>query len=483
MEAAPCRRKGLQTFATLLKNQFRKDCFSMSIVQPRTLSGFMELLPARQIQFDRMAAIIRESFSLYGFTPLDTPLIEASEVLLAKGGGETEKQIYRFTKGDSDLSLRFDLTVPLAKYVALNYANLAFPFRRFQIGKVYRGERAQRGRFREFYQADIDIIGDGKLDISNDAEIPAIIYRTFTALGLKRFQIRVNNRKVLNGFYAMLDLTHKSGAIMRTVDKLEKIGAPQVRELLMGEEIGLTAQQAGEIMNFIAITGTNQQVLDALEGYRGRHPLFDEGLDELKAVAKNLAAFGVPEDHFAVDLTIARGLDYYTGTVYETTMLDHPEIGSICSGGRYDNLAEYYTEKQLPGVGISIGLTRLFFVLEDQGYLNNNLNTAPADALILPMTDDMAAAISLATTLRNQSVRVQIYGEQKKFKQKMSYADKLGVPYVIFLGEEEIAAGVCAVKNMRTGEQVKLSPAEAVTLIQGGLVELNQGTPILDKGE
>ena len=453
----------------------------MSIVQPRTLSGFMELLPARQIQFDRMAAIIRESFSLYGFTPLDTPLIEASEVLLAKGGGETEKQIYRFTKGDSDLSLRFDLTVPLAKYVALNYANLAFPFRRFQIGKVYRGERAQRGRFREFYQADIDVIGDGKLDISNDAEIPAIIYRTFTALGLKRFQIRVNNRKVLNGFYAMLDLTHKSGLIMRTVDKLEKIGAPQVKELLMGEEIGLTAQQAGEIMNFIAITGTNQQVLDALEGYRGRHPLFDEGLDELKEVAKNLAAFGVPEDHFAVDLTIARGLDYYTGTVYETTMLDHPEIGSICSGGRYDNLAEYYTEKQLPGVGISIGLTRLFFVLEDQGYLNSNLNTAPADALILPMTQDMAPAISLATTLRSQGIRVQIYGEQKKFKQKMSYADKLGVPYVIFLGEEEIAAGQCAVKNMRTGEQVKLAPADAVALIQSGLVELNQGTPILDQ--
>ena len=455
----------------------------MSIVQPRTLSGFMELLPARQIQFDRMAAIIRESFSLYGFTPLDTPLIEASEVLLAKGGGETEKQIYRFTKGDSDLSLRFDLTVPLAKYVALNYANLAFPFRRFQIGKVYRGERAQRGRFREFYQADIDIIGDGKLDISNDAEIPAIIYRTFTSLGLKRFQIRVNNRKVLNGFYAMLDLTHKSGLIMRTVDKLEKIGAPQVRELLMGEEIGLTAQQAAEIMNFIAITGSNQEVLKALEAYRGRHPLFDEGLDELNAVAKNLAAFGVPESNFAVDLTIARGLDYYTGTVYETTMLDHPEIGSICSGGRYDNLAEYYTEKQLPGVGISIGLTRLFFVLEDQGYLNDQLNTAPADALILPMTDDMAPAISLATTLRNQGVRVQIYGEQKKFKQKMSYADKLGVPYVIFLGEEGIAAGVCAVKNMRSGEQVKVSPADALALIQAGLVELNQGTPILDKGD
>ena len=455
----------------------------MAKVQPRTLSGFMELLPGRQIQFDRMAAIIRESFSLYGFTPLDTPLIEASEVLLAKGGGETEKQIYRFTKGDSDLSLRFDLTVPLAKYVALNYASLAFPFRRFQIGKVYRGERAQRGRFREFYQADIDIIGDGKLDISNDAEIPAIIYRTFTSLGLRRFQIRVNNRKILNGFYGMLDLTHKSGDIMRTVDKLEKIGEKSVRDLLTAPEIGLSDEQAAEILRFIDIKGSNAQVLAALEQYRGRNEKFDEGLDELGAMVKNLAGFGVPEENFALDLTIARGLDYYTGTVYETTMLDHPEIGSICSGGRFDNLAEYYTDKQLPGVGISIGLTRLFFVLEDQGYLNEQLNTAPADVLILPMTEDMAPAISLATSLRTANIRTQIYGEQKKFKQKMSYADKIAVPYVIFLGEDEIKDGAAAVKNMRTGEQVKLPVNEAVAAIQAGLAELNQGAPILDKGE
>ncbi len=454
----------------------------MAKVQPRTLSGFMELLPGRQIQFDRMAAIIRESFSLYGFTPLDTPLIEASEVLLAKGGGETEKQIYRFNKGDSDLSLRFDLTVPLAKYVALNYANLAFPFRRFQIGKVYRGERAQRGRFREFYQADIDIIGDGKLDISNDAEIPAIIYRTFTSLGLRRFQIRVNNRKILNGFYAMLDLTQKSGDIMRTVDKLEKIGEKSVRDLLTAPEIGLTDEQAAEILRFIEIKGTNAEILASLEQYRGRNEKFDEGLDELGAMVKNLAGFGVPEANFALDLTIARGLDYYTGTVYETTMLDHPEIGSICSGGRFDNLAEYYTDKQLPGVGISIGLTRLFFVLEDQGYLNDQLNTAPADVLILPMTEDMAPAISLATSLRTANIRTQIYGEQKKFKQKMSYADKIAVPYVIFLGEDEIKDGAAAVKNMRTGEQVKLPVNEAVAAIQAGLAELNQGAPILDKG-
>ena len=452
----------------------------MSKVQPRTLSGFMELLPPRQAQFERMAAIIRESFSLYGFTPLDTPLIESSEVLLAKGGGETEKQIYRFTKGDSDLSLRFDLTVPLAKYVALNYGKLAFPFRRFQIGKVYRGERAQRGRFREFYQADIDIIGDGKLDISNEAEIPSIIYRTFTALGLKRFVICVNNRKVLNGFYAMLGLSEKSTDIMRTVDKLDKIGGEKVQSILE-EELNVPKEQALEILRFVAINGSNQEVLDALEAYRGRHELFDQGLDELRTVVGYLAAFGVPEDHFAVDLAIARGLDYYTGTVYETTMLDHPEIGSICSGGRYDNLAEYYTDKQLPGVGISIGLTRLFFVLEDQGYLNDQLNTAPADVLVLPMTEDMGPAITLATQLRAAGLRTQIHGEQKKFKQKMAYADKIGVPYIAILGEDEIKEDVAAIKNMASGEQKKLSYQQAALEIKAGLEELNRGTPILDR--
>ena len=453
----------------------------MSKVQPRTLSGFMELLPARQAQFDRMVEILRRTYSLYGFTPLDTPLIEASEVLLAKGGGETEKQIYRFQKGDADLALRFDLTVPLAKYVALHYNDLTFPFRRYQIGKVYRGERAQRGRFREFYQADIDVIGDGKLDISNEAEIPSIIYRAFTALGLKRFQIRVNNRKILNGFYAMLGLTQQSGEIMRTVDKLDKIGAAKVKELLV--EGGVSEDNAQEILHFIGISGGNQAVLTALETYRGRNEVFDTGLDELTTVVKYLAAFGVPETHFAVDLTIARGLDYYTGTVYETTMLDHPEIGSICSGGRYDNLAEYYTDKQLPGVGISIGLTRLFFVLEDQGYLNDGLNTAPADVLLLPMTEDLSPAIALATQLREAGIRAQIHGEQKKFKQKISYADKLHIPYVIFLGEDEIQSGVAAVKDLATGEQVKLPPAEAIAHIQAGLDKLNQGAPILDRGE
>ena len=451
----------------------------MEIIKPRTLSGFMELLPGKQIRFEKMTEILRSTYASYGFAPLDTPAIEDAQILLAKGGGETEKQIYRFTKGDSDLALRFDLTVPLAKYVALHYNDLAFPFRRFQISKVYRGERAQRGRFREFYQADIDIIGDGKLDILNEAEIPAIIYKVFRGFGLSRFQIRVNNRKILNGFYALLGLSERSGDIMRTVDKLDKIGAEKVKAILL-DECGLTENQAEEILKFIAIQGSNAQVLSALEGYTGRNELFDQGLEELKAVTANLSAFGVPEENFAVDLTIARGLDYYTGTVYETTLLDHPEIGSVCSGGRYDNLAGYYIDKQLPGVGIYIGLTRLFYVLDEQGLLNPELPSAPADALVLPMTADPAPAIALAETLRSGGIRVQLYGEQKKFKQKMAYANKLEVPFAVLLGEDEIAEGMCSVKNMKTGEQVKLTPVEAAVYIKTSLNCGNQAI-ILEK--
>ena len=451
----------------------------MASMKPRTLSGFMELLPGPQLQMERIMETLRTTYALYGFTPLDTPAIEAAEVLLAKGGGETEKQIYRFTKGDSDLALRFDLTVPLAKYVALHYGELSFPFRRYQIGKVYRGERAQRGRFREFYQADIDIIGDGKLDIVNEAEIPSIIYRTFTALGLKRFQIRVNNRKVLNGFYAALGLTEQAGDIMRTADKLEKIGPDNVRKILT-DDLSIPAEKVEEILNFMAISGSNDEVLAALDGYRGRNELLDQGLDELKTVVSYLADFGVPQENFAVDLTIARGLDYYTGTVYETTLLDHPEIGSVCSGGRYDNLAEYYIDKQLPGVGISIGLTRLFYVLGEQHMLNGEMNTAPADALILPMTADLSPAIRLATAFREQGIRTQLYLEQKKFKAKMSYADKLTIPYAVFLGEDEIAQGKCSVKDLRTGVQETLTPAEAAAQIQAGIEALNQGKVIVE---
>lgn len=419
-------------------------------VTPRTLSGFMELLPQEQLKFDKIVRTLQDVYASYGFLPLDTPILESSEVLLAKAGGETEKQIYRFNKGDTDLAMRFDLTVPLAKYVAKNYSSLTFPFKRFQIGKVYRGERAQKGRFREFYQADIDIIGDTKLDIMNDAEVPSIIYNIFTSLGLDDFTIRINNRKVLSGFFEILDLSGNVTDILRIVDKIEKIGPDAVAKEL--EDLGASSEQCREILKFISISGSTQQVIEQLRAYSNKSAVFDAGVDELEAVANGIAAFNVPEKNYKIDLCIARGLDYYTGTVYETTFNKHPEIGSICSGGRYDNLAEYYTDKKLPGVGISIGLTRLFYILSTMGYLN--ASAADPAVLVIPMTSDLSYAIGTATAMRAAGVPAQIYFEQKKFKHKIGYADKLGIPFAAFIGEDEIAAGKVTLKNMTTGEQV-----------------------------
>ena len=441
----------------------------MEKVTPRTLSGFMELLPADQLKMERLLGTLRRVYSLYGFTPLDTPAIESAEVLLAKGGGETEKQIYRFMKGDSDLALRFDLTVPLAKYVAANYAKLQFPFRRFQIGKVWRGERAQRGRFREFYQADIDVIGDGKLDIMNEAEIPSIICRAFTELGLRDFTIRINNRKVLGGFFRMHGMSAPA-EILRTIDKLEKIGAEKVRAILL-EDCGLDESQAAAVLDFTGFTGTTAEKLAFLEGMCGRDELFDEGVRELRTVAEALPGLGVPPERFALDFTIARGLDYYTGTVYETRMLDHPEIGAICAGGRYDNLAEYYSDRSLPGVGVAIGLTRLFYVLSEQGLLNPELEAAPADAIVLPMTEDLGFAAETATLLRESGIRTQLYTEEKKFKQKLSYASKLGIPFAVIIGEDEAKSGLVSLKDMRRGEQISCAPAEAAEKIKAALAE------------
>lgn len=451
----------------------------MEKVTPRTLSGFMELLPADQLKMERLLGTLRRVYSLYGFTPLDTPAIESAEVLLAKGGGETEKQIYRFMKGDSDLALRFDLTVPLAKYVAANYAKLQFPFRRFQIGKVWRGERAQRGRFREFYQADIDVIGDGKLDIMNEAEIPSIICRAFTELGLRDFTIRINNRKVLGGFFRMHGMSAPA-EILRTIDKLEKIGAEKVRAILL-EDCGLDESQAAAVLDFTGFTGTTAEKLAFLEGMCGRDELFDEGVRELRTVAEALPGLGVPPERFALDFTIARGLDYYTGTVYETTINSHPEIGSVCSGGRYDDLAEYYTDRKLPGAGISIGVTRLFYVLSEQGLLNPELEAAPADAIVLPMTEDLGFAAETATLLRESGIRTQLYTEEKKFKQKLSYASKLGIPFAVIIGEDEAKSGLVSLKDMRRGEQISCAPAEAAEKIKAALAESARARLIKEK--
>ena len=435
----------------------------MNKIEPRTLPGFMELLPKEQILFNKMKEKIQKSYEKFGFLPIDTPIIEMSDVLLAKAGGETEKQIYRFQKGDNDLALRFDLTVPLAKYVTEYYNDLSFPFRRYQIGKVYRGERPQKGRFREFYQCDIDIIGDGELSIINDAEMPAVIYSTIKDLGFEDFTICINNRKLLSGLFKELDLEEKSVDIMRIIDKIEKIGKENVIECL--KDLELSENQINDIINFIEISGTTEEKIDSLEKLNYTNEIFNEGLEELKQVVKYVKAFGVPNSNFKVDLTIARGLDYYTGTVYETFLNEYRELGSVCSGGRYDNLAEYYTDKKLPGVGISIGLTRLFYKLNELNALKEEQNSI-AKVLVVSMVEDNSKALEVATELRSENINAEVYLENKKIKAKFKYADRLAIPYVIVIGEDEIANNTVTLKNMQTGEQETLKIEEVIKKIK-----------------
>ena len=422
--------------------------------EPRTLPGFMELLPNEQILFNQMKKTIEESYQKFGFLPIDTPVIELSEVLLAKAGGETEKQIYRFNKGETDLSLRFDLTVPLAKFVAKNYNDLSFPFRRYQIGKVYRGEKAQKGRYREFYQCDIDIIGDGELSIINDAELPVVISTTFKNLGFSNFTIKINNRKILNGLYEGLGQKENSVDIMRIIDKIDKIGEEKVRKEI--SELGVSNEIVDKLVSFIKIEGTTDERLAKLDEMNIENETYQKGVHELKDVIKYIRMFGLPEENFTVDFTIARGLDYYTGTVYETFLNEYRELGSVCSGGRYENLAENYTDKKLPGVGISIGLTRLFYKLNELGLIKATKKSV-ADVLIVPMMDDMKEAIALGTNLRNAGINTEIYLNDKKIKAKMKYADRLKIPYVIVVGENEVQANKLKVKNMETGEEKEAS--------------------------
>ena len=425
----------------------------MAKTEPRTLSGFMELLPNDQILFNQMMDTIEETYQRFGFLPLDTPIIELSEVLLAKAGGETEKQIYRFTRGDTDLSLRFDLTVPLAKYVAKNYGNLSFPFRRYQIGKVYRGERTQKGRYREFYQCDIDIIGDGNLDLINDAELPSVIYMIFTKLGFSNFTIKINNRKILNGLFESIGQKENSVEILRIIDKIDKIGKDAVKEEL--EKINVEKDQIDKIIKFIEIEGTNDEKIEKLKALKIENEVFNKGLDELDYVVKNMRLFGIPEANIMIDLTIARGLDYYTGTVYETFLNDYRELGSVCSGGRYENLAENYTDKKLPGVGISIGLTRLFYKLQELNLIKAEKKSI-SDVLIIPMVEDLSVPIKVANTLRSNGINTEVYLNNKKLKAKFKYADKLEIPYVVVIGEDEIEKQVVKLKDMKTGEEKEI---------------------------
>ena len=434
------------------------------MIEPKTLPGFMELLPSSQIEFNNIKEKIQKTYEKFGFLPLDTPIIEASEVLLAKAGGETEKQIYRFNKGKNDLSLRFDLTVPLAKYVAEYWGELSFPFKRYQIGKVYRGEKAQEGRYREFYQCDIDIIGDGELSLKYDAELPNVIYETFKSLGFEKFTICINNRKILNGLFEELGLGECSADILRIIDKIEKIGKEAVEKEIAN--LGVENAKINKILQFIEIDGSTDEKLEKLKALGIESQLFNTGVSELTEVIKQIRIYKMPEKNFKIDLTIARGLDYYTGTVYETFLDDYRKLGSVCSGGRYENLAEYYTNKKLPGVGISIGLTRFFYQMKKENILKDTKKSI-SKVLIAPMSEnELEYSSEVGSILRNANINTEIYLEDKKIKAKFKYADKLAIPYVAVIGEEEKQNNTVTLKNMETGEQETIELNKIVEKLQ-----------------
>jgi histidyl-tRNA synthetase len=448
------------------------------------MPGVLELLPLDQIAFQRMLDVIRRNYERFGFVPVETPVIEFSDVLLTKTGGETERQVYfvqstgSLEQGEKpDLALRFDLTVPLARYVAEHEHDLSFPFRRYQMQRVYRGERAQRGRFREFYQCDIDVIGKDSLSVRYDAELPAVIYSVFRELNIGAFTIQLNNRKLMRGFFESLGVTdgEQQTLVLREVDKLDKRGADYVRDTLTGEPFGLSAEVAQKILDFVQVRSTSlQDAFDKLDALGPGPESMEQGRAELKEVLGLIRDFGVPETHYVLNLSIARGLDYYTGTVYETTLNDHPQIGSICSGGRYENLASQYTKSKLPGVGISIGLTRLYWQLRDAGLVATGQSTV--DVLVTQMdAAQMPAYLALANELRSAGIATEVVLEGGKLGKQFKYADRAGIRFVIVLGEDEIAKGVVTVKDLRREDQFEVSRADLIKSLRVELAQAEVG--------
>lgn len=420
----------------------------MNIVRPSTIAGVMELLPEDQLVFDKMKNIIEETYKKYQFLPIDTPVIEKNEILFAKGGGETEKQIYEIASDTRDMSLRFDLTVPLARYVAEHFSDLNFPFKRYHIGKVYRGERNQKGRYREFYQCDIDIIGHNKLAIENDAIPPRVIYEIFEKLDTPDVSFRINNRKLLNGFFESLGIDNTT-EVLRLIDKKDKIGLENMKEDLIKI---LDSERAEKIVSFIEAGNSNQETLDKFAGLV-ENDLYEEGLKELNTVYKYMIKLGIPDANIKLDPSITRGLDYYTGTVYETFINGYEKIGSVSSGGRYEKLADNFTKQALPGVGMSIGLTRLFYQLKEIGLVDKKEENL-TEILIIPMSEEENFyAIDILNILHDKGKSADIYLEGGKLKKKFSYADKIGVKYAYIIGGEERENKTITVRNMKTGEQ------------------------------
>ena len=450
----------------------------MSVTQARTMPGVLELLPLDQVAFQGMLDAIRRNFERFGFVPIETPVMEFASILLTKEGGETERQVYfvqstgAIEQGEKpELALRFDLTVPLARYVAEHEHDLTFPFRRYQIQRVYRGERAQRGRFREFYQCDIDVIGKDQLSVRYDAELPAVIHSVFRDLGIGAFTIQINNRKLMRGYLRALGIEDaaQQALVLREVDKLDKRGAKYVRETLTGATFALAPDVADRLLAFVETRSTSlADAIAKLDALGGANAELDQGRVELKEVLTLVAAFGVPESHFALNLSIARGLDYYTGTVYETTLNDHPEIGSICSGGRYENLASHYTKSKLPGVGISIGTTRLYWQLREAGLFAGGRSTV--QALVAQMDEaELPRYLALANELREAGINTEVVMEHGKLARQFKYADRAGIRFVLVLGPDEIAKGVIAVKDLREATQHEIPRADLVERLRAAL--------------
>ncbi|MGJ7902034.1 histidine--tRNA ligase [Lysobacter sp. 1R34A] len=456
------------------------------MIKPRTPPGVMELLPRDQIAFQRMLDTIRRNFERFGFLPVETPVMELSEVLLTKSGGETERQVYFVQstgsleksaqsgeRGVPEMALRFDLTVPLARYVAEHEHELAFPFRRYQMQRVYRGERQQRGRFREFYQCDIDVIGKDSLSVRYDAELPAAIYAVFSELDIGPFTIQLNNRKLLRGFFEAQGVADGGlqALVLREVDKLDKRGPDYVRETLTGPEFGLAADAVATILDFVAVrSNSHADALARLAALGEGNEALREGAAELREVLELIRALGVPEKNYALNFSIARGLDYYTGTVYETTLDDFPQIGSICSGGRYEDLASHYTKSKLPGVGISIGLTRLFWQLQEAGLVSTA--DSSVQVLVTQMDDaHLPHCLAVANELRHGGLNTEVVMETSKLGKQFKYADRAGIRFVVVLGEDEIAKGTATVKDLRREDQFEVSRAELARTLR---VELEQ---------
>lgn len=418
------------------------------MIQPSTLPGMMELLPEDQMVFDTIKRRIEDVFIKNAFFSIDTPAIEKLDVLLSKGGGETSKQVYRIDSSKKNQGLRFDLTVPLAKYVSMYMQDLAFPFRRYQIAKVYRGERNQKGRYKEFYQCDIDIIGNEKLSLYNDAEIVKCMYEALKSIDVPDFEFQFNNRKILNGYFSNLGVEDFESCL-RIIDKLDKIGIDNVKEEL--SKLNLDNEKIDSILNFLQIDGTNQEIIEKLELLNIANDLFVCGLDELKFVYDDILSLGVSPDNIKINLSITRGLDYYTGSVFETFFKEYREIGSICSGGRYDSLANNFTKSKLPGVGMSIGLTRLFYQLQELNLVKGQQTNF--DCIIIPMKGYEKNAVKLMNDLRSSYVRCMSYLEDDKLKKKFNYADKLSVKYVIIIGQDEVEQNKFTLRNMVNGNQ------------------------------